>query len=86
MDAQQAFTALGNKVRFYTWPVDKRPIVGSNPARFHAKALVADGATAFITSANLTGATRLYQRAGMYVAGEFALYEKNLRTGEGQSQ
>jgi mycothiol synthase len=36
-----------------------------------------------VDSANLTGATRLYERAGMYVAGEFAMYEKELRTGEG---
>jgi mycothiol synthase len=35
-----------------------------------------------VDSANLTGATRLYERAGMYVAGEFAMYEKELRTGE----
>ncbi|MBK7453342.1 MAG: GNAT family N-acetyltransferase [Anaerolineales bacterium] len=35
-----------------------------------------------VDSANLTGATRLYERAGMYVAGEFALYEKELRKGE----
>ena len=35
-----------------------------------------------VDSANLTGATRLYKRAGMYVAGEFALYEKELRKGE----
>jgi mycothiol synthase len=35
-----------------------------------------------VDSANLTGATRLYERAGMYVAGEFAMYEKNLRRGE----
>jgi cardiolipin synthase len=55
-DAQQAFTVLSNKVRFYTWPVDKRPVIGNYPARFHAKALVADGAIAFVTSANLTGA------------------------------
>lgn len=34
-----------------------------------------------VDSANLTGATRLYERAGMHVAGEFALYEKELRTG-----
>jgi mycothiol synthase len=34
-----------------------------------------------VDSANLTGATRLYQRAGMTVAGEFALYEKELRAG-----
>ncbi len=32
-----------------------------------------------VDAANLTGATRLYQRAGMVVAGEFALYEKELR-------
>lgn len=31
-----------------------------------------------VDSANLTGATRLYQRAGMVVAGEFAMYEKEL--------
>lgn len=31
-----------------------------------------------VDAANLTGATRLYERAGMYVAGEFALYEKEL--------
>lgn len=35
-----------------------------------------------VDSANLTGATRLYERAGMHVAGEFALYEKELRPGE----
>lgn len=36
-----------------------------------------------VDSANLTAATRLYQRAGMVVAGEFAMYEKELRMGEG---
>jgi len=35
-----------------------------------------------VDSANLTGATRLYQRAGIVVAGEFALYEKELRARE----
>jgi len=35
-----------------------------------------------VDSANLTGATRLYQRAGMGVAGEYALYEKELRAGD----
>lgn len=35
-----------------------------------------------VDSANLTGATRLYQRAGMSVAGEFAMYEKELRAGK----
>ena len=36
-----------------------------------------------VDSTNLTGATRVYERAGMYVAGEFALYEKELRPGAG---
>lgn len=36
-----------------------------------------------VDSANLTGATRLYERAGMNVAGEFAMYEKELRAGQG---
>jgi mycothiol synthase len=35
-----------------------------------------------VDSANLTGATRLYQRAGMLVAGEYAMYEKELRAGK----
>ncbi len=34
-----------------------------------------------VDASNPTGATRLYQRAGMYVASEFATYEKELRTG-----
>jgi len=34
-----------------------------------------------VDASNPTGATRLYQRAGMYVASEFATYEKELRPG-----
>lgn len=34
-----------------------------------------------VDSSNPTGATRLYQRAGMYVASEFLTYEKELRVG-----
>jgi mycothiol synthase len=34
-----------------------------------------------VDASNLTGATRLYERAGMYVASEFATYEKELRNG-----
>ncbi len=34
-----------------------------------------------VDTENLTGATRVYQRAGMYVASEFAKYEKELRPG-----
>ena len=31
---------------------------------------------------NSTGATRLYERAGMYVASEFVTFEKELRPGK----
>lgn len=34
-----------------------------------------------VDASNPTGATRLYQRAGMYVASEFVTYEKELRAG-----
>ncbi|HET7142870.1 MAG TPA: GNAT family N-acetyltransferase, partial [Anaerolineales bacterium] len=34
-----------------------------------------------VDASNPTGATRLYQRAGMYVASEFVTFEKELRTG-----
>ncbi len=34
-----------------------------------------------VDASNPTGATRLYQRAGMHVASEFATYEKELRPG-----
>ncbi len=36
-----------------------------------------------VDASNPTGATRLYQRAGMYVASEFVTYEKELRAGRG---
>ncbi len=34
-----------------------------------------------VDSQNLTGATRLYQRAGMHVSREYISYEKELRAG-----
>lgn len=34
-----------------------------------------------VDASNPTGATRLYQRAGMYIASEFVTYDKELRTG-----
>lgn len=34
-----------------------------------------------VDASNPTGATRLYQRAGMHVASEFVTYEKELRPG-----
>jgi len=39
-----------------------------------------------VDSANLTGATRVYERAGMVIASEHALYEKELRPGKNKSQ
>jgi len=38
-----------------------------------------------VDASNPTGATRLYQRAGMYTASEFIAYEKELRAGNMQS-
>jgi mycothiol synthase len=35
-----------------------------------------------VDSENLTGATRLYEKAGMHVAREFVLYEKEIHPGE----
>ena len=37
--------------------------------------------TDFHVSQNLTGATRLYERAGMHVARTYISYEKELRAG-----
>lgn len=37
--------------------------------------------TLFVDAQNLTGATRLYERAGMKVVRQFAIYEKELRPG-----
>jgi hypothetical protein len=34
-----------------------------------------------VDASNPTGATRLYKRVGMQVAGEYVLYEKELRPG-----
>jgi mycothiol synthase len=39
-----------------------------------------------VDASNPTGATRLYERAGMYVASEFATYEKELRAGRDMTE
>jgi len=52
-DAAEAFTPLTGIVSFWTWPREKRPEAG---ASMHVKTAVADGHTALVTSANLTGA------------------------------
>jgi len=54
-DAKAAFAALGHTVAFYEWPAESRQIPGGGIAAMHAKAAVADGRSALVTSANLTG-------------------------------
>jgi phosphatidylserine/phosphatidylglycerophosphate/cardiolipin synthase-like enzyme len=53
-DAKLAFTALGDTVAIWNWPLDARPLVGGKPAVLHAKAAVADERVALVSSANLT--------------------------------
>lgn len=55
-DARQAFGALGDAVSFFVWPAELRVSQGGGHASMHAKCAVADRHTAFVTSANLTGA------------------------------
>lgn len=55
-DAKEAFDALGTTVSFYVWPAELRVSKGGGHAAMHAKCAVADRRTAFVTSANLTGA------------------------------
>jgi cardiolipin synthase A/B len=54
-DAQVAFTSLGNTVRLFTWPPTLLLHDDPQHASLHAKTAIADGHTAFVTSANLTG-------------------------------
>ena len=54
-DARTAFSALEDRVRFYSWPADQRATPSGAHGALHAKAIVADGKSALITSANLTG-------------------------------
>lgn len=53
--AAAAFKSLREKVSFYVWPTAKRPALEKGRAALHAKAVIADGHSAFVTSANLTG-------------------------------
>jgi phosphatidylserine/phosphatidylglycerophosphate/cardiolipin synthase-like enzyme len=55
-DAKEAFDALGDAVSFYVWPAELRVSKGGGHAAMHAKCAIADRRTAFVTSANLTGA------------------------------
>lgn len=54
-DAAPAFAALGDAVAVYAWPGDQRAGPDGLAGAMHAKAAIADGQVAFVTSANLTG-------------------------------
>jgi phosphatidylserine/phosphatidylglycerophosphate/cardiolipin synthase-like enzyme len=58
VDAAAAFGSLHDCVNFWVWPADKRPDAVNGKASLHAKAALADGRVAFVTSANLTGAAQ----------------------------
>jgi phosphatidylserine/phosphatidylglycerophosphate/cardiolipin synthase-like enzyme len=68
--AASAFKELRDKASFLIWPADKRPQLQEGKAALHAKAAVADGHTALVTSANLTGhAIRENMELGLLVRG-----------------
>lgn len=55
MSASDAFSSLEGQVSFLQWHLESRPLIHEHYATMHAKAVVADSSTAFITSANFTG-------------------------------
>jgi putative cardiolipin synthase len=52
--ASAAFATLRQHATFWTWPADRRPVVGQSRAALHAKLVAADETIAFLGSANLT--------------------------------
>lgn len=54
-DAKQAFAAIPG-VTVLIWPAERRVSEGAAKASMHAKVVIADRDSAFVTSANLTGA------------------------------
>ena len=50
------FAALRGTANFYRWPAETRKVAFAAEARLHAKCVIADAASALITSANLTSA------------------------------
>jgi phosphatidylserine/phosphatidylglycerophosphate/cardiolipin synthase-like enzyme len=55
MDGAAAFSSLRGRATFWVWPAERRPALPSGRASLHAKAAIADGRVALVTSANLTG-------------------------------
>lgn len=69
-DARNAFNALQGRVKFYCWPTNQRGAPGIHAGSLHAKAVIADGARALVTSANLTGrALEANMELGLLVEG-----------------
>jgi phosphatidylserine/phosphatidylglycerophosphate/cardiolipin synthase-like enzyme len=52
--AAAAFEAIRRDATFWTWPANRRPIVGVSRAALHAKLVAADERVALLGSANLT--------------------------------
>jgi cardiolipin synthase len=50
------FASLRSHARFFRWPAETREAAFAASARLHAKCVIADRASAFVTSANLTSA------------------------------
>lgn len=55
-DAAEAFGSLRDVAGFFVWPLARRPKATAGVGTLHAKAVLADSAAVFITSANMTGA------------------------------
>jgi phosphatidylserine/phosphatidylglycerophosphate/cardiolipin synthase-like enzyme len=55
VDGAAAFAELAGSASLWVWPSAQRPKLAAGHASMHAKAAVADGRMAFVTSANLTG-------------------------------
>lgn len=54
-DAIAAFEGLDSRVEVFWWPLSKRELNSAGrPGKLHVKCMVADGAKAFVSSANLT--------------------------------
>ena len=52
--ASAAFATLRQHATFWTWPANRRPVVGQSHAALHAKLVAADERIALLGSANLT--------------------------------
>lgn len=55
LKAANAYDDLAPRAKVLLWPLAQRQVVNGHVPKMHAKAAIADGTGAFITSANLTG-------------------------------